>query len=925
MPRLCWWVALAASLLGAQTAAALGQEPLLTGPPSLPKPVGLLLKRPGKDLEVNAGGTVTAMLQVRNPSLDSLTVVPRISPPADWIVVFGESPFSIAPRASDSWLMSVRVPSRTAAGRYAVRFRAIDAWGHFLLADSLFVNVRMRRGVQVALAERPAYAVSGTPYLGSFLVRNSGNVAATFSIRARSSVGVVQLPDTTLALAANESRIVKVRVAAQLPNAEAVDDVLMLHVADTADSTVTGNSSARVTVVQRAGGGTPMHTIQSTLRVRAADEAAGVSHVELTGGGTLRDGGTTQLSFVVRSKPAPGSPFGDREEYHAALDAAHLSVEAGDALYQASRLTSSGQLGSGGRLTLGDSSIGVGVYAQRFRFQRGAGTEQGASLHLGSDRIFMSPHLGLSGVERRDGPFAGKILGASGSVHPIGDMVVDLEYAASDATAGRGAARSARFGAGKVVHVDAGHMDADSSYAGPLHGSRYDYVSMNTQPLGHLQLRGSFASSQTQSRFFTLVDSRALHTGTAELSYKGRFAVGYTSYATSSSRLSGSAVERGVTARAEQDAGVLRFWGNGESGQVTLADSTRRPYGIFTAGVGVQAGPGMLSVFGESSRGAIVLRSAAQASMIGADAQLRLTRSTRFAVTGSTTRTHQPDAGYAYADARLMQELPNGASLTARVRVGGHDFRDAVMGQRLAYLEYSTPLQLPVGPSRAPGRVRGRVVDQQTGHGVGGALVRLGPQAAITDGEGRVSFAGLPAGAYRVALAQQLASGPTVFSGNPDVKVDSGARRPATFDVAVEPAGQISGTIRQLVVARTGIGSEPDSLADGGPVEGVTILLVGARDTVYRTTDASGVFTFTDVPSGSWTLVVVAETPPLAQWEQDRIPVVLSAGAHRTVTFRLVPKRRKVKIIGGDGFDESKDNKQERQEQPQQQDRPERR
>jgi hypothetical protein len=914
MPRLSRWAALAAILLGAHAPQALTQEPILVGPPSMRKPVGLLLKRPVGAIKADAGGTITATLQVRNPSLDTLTVVSRVSPPADWVVILGESPFTLGPRASDTWMLSVRVPSRTAAGRYAIRLRAIDAWGHFLLADSILVEVRSHRAVKVALAERPTYGVSGTPYEGRFLVHNVGNVAATFSIRARSSVGTVQQPDTTLTLAANESRIMTVRVAAELPSAEAVDDVIVLRVADTSDSTVAATSSARITVVQRAGEDAGLHTVSSTLRVRAAEEVAGVSRYELVGGGALRDGGRERLDFVVRSKPAYGSPFGDREEYHAALEGAHFSLEGGDALYQASRLTSASQRGTGGRLTLGDSSLGIGYFAQRFRFQPDGGMEQGAFVHLGSNRIFASPHLGVSGVDRSDGPFAGRILAASGSVNPVGDMAVNLEYAASNGDAGRGVARSARVGAGTALHLDAGHLDADSSYAGPLRDSRYDYVSMTTAPLAGLQLRGSFTSSRTSARFLAIRSTYDLHTGVAELSYRGRFAVGYTSYARAISLLPGVEMQRGVTARAEQGFGPLRFWGSGESGQVTLVDSTTRAYGTFTGGVSVQAGGSSVSLFGESSRDALVLRGAERVAMVGVDAQLQLTRSTRFAVMGSSSRTQQPDVSYAYADARLMQLLPNGATITARVRIGGQDLHEALLGQRLAYLEYSTPLQLPIGPSREPGRVQGRVVDQQTGRGIGGALVRLGPQAAITDDDGRVSFAGLPAGSYRVALAQQMASGATVFNGNPNVRVDSGARRPATFNVAVEPAGRIAGSIRRLVVARTGIGSEPDSLADGGPVEGVTVLLIGARDTLYRTTDASGQYVFTDVPSGSWTVVVQGELSPQTQWEHERVTTELKAGAALVVDFRLVPRRRRVKIVGGDGFDESKQDRQDRQE-----------
>ncbi|HET9684462.1 MAG TPA: hypothetical protein VFP15_10185, partial [Gemmatimonadaceae bacterium] len=115
MLRLCRRAALAAILLAAHAPVALAQEPILVGPPSMRKPVGLLLKRPVNVIKADAGGTITATLQVRNPSLDTLTVVSRITPPADWVVILGEAPFTLGPRATDTWLVSLRVSSHTAA------------------------------------------------------------------------------------------------------------------------------------------------------------------------------------------------------------------------------------------------------------------------------------------------------------------------------------------------------------------------------------------------------------------------------------------------------------------------------------------------------------------------------------------------------------------------------------------------------------------------------------------------------------------------------------------------------------------------------------------------------------------------------------------------------------------------------------------
>ena len=89
------------------------------------------------------------------------------------------------------------------------------------------------------------------------------------------------------------------------------------------------------------------------------------------------------------------------------------------------------------------------------------------------------------------------------------------------------------------------------------------------------------------------------------------------------------------------------------------------------------------------------------------------------------------------------------------------------------------------------------------------------------------------------------------------------------------------------------------------------MLLIGVRDTLYRVTDANGRYVFTDVPSGAWTIMVPGDLAPQTQWDHERVSTELKAGGALVVDFRLVPRRRKVKIVGGDGFDESKQDRQE--------------
>ncbi|MDB4899645.1 MAG: isocitrate dehydrogenase, NADP-dependent, partial [Gemmatimonadetes bacterium] len=854
------------------------------------------------------GSAVTIAVRVTNVSSDTLTVTPRVFAPVDWSTLLGTFPFVLAPHEGDTWLVSVRIPARAAAGRYGILLRAEDAARHTLIADSVWVDVKPRHKVELTLAERPSYAVSGSAYRGVFLVQNKGNVPATLALKSSSLLGSSVDAPRELSLDANESRLVHVGAVTVVDGQEARDEVIELRATDVADTSAHAGSSMRLTIVQRPGTGDQLHTVGATLRLRAADASAGVSPYELSGGGQLREGGTEQIDFLMRGKAALGSPFGDREEYHLGIRGKNFSTMVGDGVYSASPLTSAGQRGFGGVVNLGDDLLGGSAYTQRFSALSGSSGERGLTLRAGSDDLYAAPRVAFSAVTRNGGGLLpGNLLGASTRLHPGAGVALDMEYAASSGPSGRGGARSLRLSRDGLLHVDFGHLDADSNFAGSARGSTYDFVNLNTKSWRDLRLNATAASTQTVGSLLALGTVQQFTTSTLEISHTSGYSLGYTTLARHflTGEITTGEAQQGVVARADRTFGLAHLWGTGEVGRAR--DSLVAPthgYEQLTLGVSAPFGPHVLSLYGETSQGAAATRGAARIRTIGADAQLQFGPTTSFTIGGSATKSDVPQGGYAQVDARLVQLLPTGASVSMRLRLGGRDLVDAAMGQKLAFLEYSTPLHLPIGPSRAPGRVQGRVVDQQTGRGVAGALVRLGPQAAITDDDGHVAFAGLPAGAYRISLGQQLSNGSSVFTGDPDVHVDSTNRNPAVFHVAVEPAGTVSGTVRRMLVARTGLGTAPDSLVDGGPLEGVSVALAGAKDTLYRNTDASGTFEFTDVPSGTWTVIVMAETPSQTAWELESIPVVMRAGQKATVKFRLMPKRRRVRIVSGDGIDE---------------------
>lgn len=873
---------------------------ILAGAVSAPAQTVAIAARDSARIVAGPGATVTTALRLTNRSSGRLMLVPRLTLPADWSAPMGTRPFALAASETDSWIIGIRVPARTPAGRYVIGVAADDSVANVLLRDSLAIEVSVRRGLELSLTNRPTYAVSGTAYRASFLLQNRGNVRTTVTLRATSALGgSIALDSSQVTLNAGASLSLAAKVSTRTASEQAQDDVLELYVADQADSANAAQASARVTIVQEANMTEPLHRMATHVRLRAANASAGVSPYEVTGGGQLRDGGRETVSFVFRGAPSITSQFGDQDEYRVELRSTHYTARVGDALYRVSSLSSAGQMGFGSGLDVHNGALSAGGFAQRFRFQPDAPTERGAYVAASGAGLFGAPHLTLSGMTRTGGLFAGKVIGTALTFSPLTAMTVELETARSNGQAGSGAASTARVTGGDRVHYDIGHIAADDRFAGVTRGAVHDYATISAHLITDLQLNASTGSHHSNGAILGLFAPQQFRSSSLSMEYQSRYSLQYSSLTKTSTFASTRYDESlsGVFARVGQSFGLVRAWGGAGFGSASSVTSGTHGYREFNAGLNADIAGSSLSFYGEMSKGMAVTRGADNVLTLGTDGRVRIRSGTYLTYNGFQTsaiggdHTNQLDAG-------LSQLLPTGSTVSLRVRLLSNAIDSR--SREVAFVEYAMPLKVPVGHVRSAGRVRGRVVDQETGLGVAGTLVRLGPQAAITDNEGRVAFAGLPAGEYRLAIAQQATQAATVFTGNPTVRVESERMAPTTFSLAVERAGIVAGSVHRMVVARTGLDAAPDSLADAGAVSEVAVALVGLRDTLYATTDAAGTYRFAEVTSGSYVLRIVSEAPAGTRWEPAEMDVSVKPAVTRQVIFRLVPRRRAVQMIPTD-------------------------
>jgi protocatechuate 3,4-dioxygenase beta subunit len=256
-------------------------------------------------------------------------------------------------------------------------------------------------------------------------------------------------------------------------------------------------------------------------------------------------------------------------------------------------------------------------------------------------------------------------------------------------------------------------------------------------------------------------------------------------------------------------------------------------------------------------------------------------------------------AWFSQSDARLEYRFASGSFIALRERIWQNPRMQGLRDAHAIYLEYRTPLRLPIGPSRRTGRATGRVVDAETGRPVAGAVVRMGDQAALSDKRGRVAFSGLNPERYVVSLDPSGTGAGALVTGDAVVDMREPSSRPAVFAVAVARGAHLRVLVRRMALAGGSLGGQADSLVSAGALPNVLLALEGARDTLLQATDDHGRLDFGSVPPGSWVVSVrPCDLPDHHVFETDRVVVTLAPGENREVELRVVPQRRAVTFIG---------------------------
>jgi hypothetical protein len=857
---------------------------------------------------ITATSSVTAVFAVSNTRADTVEVMPHVDIPRDWTLLLGGTSFqSFA--GGNMLVLSFAVPSRFTAGTYPVRVWLTTRTDVKGTMDSVLVVVPPRRAIDVVLTDRPGYTVSGNTYEVGIQVRNRGNTNSSLKIDVRSSIGSASNADSTFDLGPEESRSLRVRVRTPVGLSEATDDVLEIT-GRVLDDTLRADASARVTVVPE-----PTRKIEEFQRIpvqanlRAAS-ATGVSPYEVFGSGYVIDGKPVRLDFLVRGAAGQLSSFGERDEYRAELSSKSWRVRAGDHVFMLSSLTGSSAPGLGIGADGERGRFSVGAFGQTFRRQSEFRSPTDSSeIHPGETGAFVSTSLfdganvSLNALNRTGGGSAGT-LGSATAAITRSNYSAEGEIARSKSGSSTGTASSLRVsGQSSFMSYDAGHLSADTAFIGSQRGAQHDYITARTSYFENVSLGVNASTHRSDlSRSVGVPYTERFDVGGLNATVFNRISMelGGALRSTHTGGVTQSSNQTSLRARGDQALvfGTLTLEGElGRSRQPMIANKT---FTDVSLALRRPLRNGSTSGYVSRYSGGAVTKGSSASISLGGDFSKRIRSKTDITVMGYAIRQQAAvSEWHTQVDAQVSHLLTNGNSLRLRARIlaGGNV---PTANQSVAYLEYGMPMRLPVSKLRTTGRVYGHVVDAVSGKGVPNALVRLGPQVAITDKEGKVSFGGVPGGEHRLSMSQETSFTDAVFVGDPTLAVDSTRTQPTTFTLAIARGARVEVDVRRYAVSRTAVGGGTDSLTEAGTVANATLVLTSGRDTLYRTTNDNGKATFTDVPPGEWHIAIRGDAPAFHRFDPDRADVTLAPGESRQISFRLIPRRREVQVIGGD-------------------------
>jgi hypothetical protein len=268
-------------------------------------------------------------------------------------------------------------------------------------------------------------------------------------------------------------------------------------------------------------------------------------------------------------------------------------------------------------------------------------------------------------------------------------------------------------------------------------------------------------------------------------------------------------------------------------------------------------------------------------------------------------------------DGEVIYGRPDDAAVTLRVLRNSQSLSGRDETSYL--LSYSFRFGIPVSRRKSIGGIAGAVYYEANGARtpIADAIVTVDGAGAATGRNGRFGLNSLAPGAYLVRVDRTSIRPDQVTKDKCPILVQVKGGETTQLDIALVQGALLTGRVATAAPAASDstsgnapthgsapyIAGEPLSATGPGPGVGlpnVLVELTSGDEIVRSVSDQSGGFQFEGLRPGKWRLHVYDYNLPAFHYlEQSEMDLELTAGEHKQVAVRVLPRVRRIKMIEG--------------------------
>ncbi len=874
---------------------------------------------------ISPGEVVTARYVISNPDSLPAKALALLDIPEDWWSTASTSePFVIPANGRTVRLIALRPSSTTPSGSYEIILRLfMDQDQVACTSDTLTVGVSPVARIEARVENLPQVVIAGSTYEFDLVLSNKGNSDLALIVKLGLDGNQVASPSRfELQLGRSETRKLKINVATDRALRRRTDALIVVDITGKGvnDTHVSLCRTGRVEIVPKVTmGRDPYRRIPSRFSMLLAADRHSVAYQLLaSGAGDIIDGG--RLEFLIRQPDIEEvGRFTSRDRLLAEFEAGPVRVTLGDKEYTLTPLTERFNYARGAELALNLNSLSLkSLYSQR-RWEPSPAREFGTNLVWRRSGIELGGTFVRKWIDSADSSRAQDAVSFQGKLSTTSGTDLVVEYAISPDKSGSERKKSSerlylRSTLPKGIRYSFEWIRAGPRFAGYYRDVRYCFGALRLPLSSHAQARlyyRAYARNLDKSQSSNTADrENQLTIGVSANPYQHlRLGIDFDAFwrkdvleqpsfdfAEHSMRMTLSFTSEKWALNVGSEYGQYR----------DFLKATSRRLERYSASIFLRPSPGhSYSVYGRTGHTRYTGEPTRYSNLgISASWQIRNRLSLGVDYLYNHNRS-KGSASYETIGCRLNANIWCGHTLSLRAHVvrGDSHNGDQVSG----VVVYTMRMNVPVGTKISLGSIRGRVVVETDGgrRPASGVIVLANDHVSVTDDSGRFEFPSIEPGDYLVTLDDRSHEPGLTTRQELPIRVILSPGQEFELEICLVRECSITGRVTltcELPSPKTSGGwlrnYAPSRDATDFNLDQIIVEVRSDKQVLRRRLTPRGRFDFRHLRPGRWQVTLICDSLPACYTlEQELQRVELNPGEQATLTFRILPALRPIKII----------------------------